>query len=74
MADTLHFPRFRFEAAEAVEEVAEEAVEEAAEEADDLAADLADDLADDLAVPLADVRVSVAAPGRSRRRRPHRLF
>ena len=73
MADTRHFLTFLVEAEEAVEEVVEEVVEEAVEEADDLAADLADDLADDLAVPLADVRVSVAAPGRSRRRRPRRL-
>ena len=29
--------------------------------------------ADDPAAPLADVRVSVVAPGRSRRRRPRRL-
>ena len=64
MADTRHFLTFLVEAEEAVEEVVEEVVEEAVEEADDLADDPADDLADDLAAPLADVRVSVVAPGR----------
>ena len=46
---------------EAAEEAAEEAVEEVAEEAVDPA------------VPLADVRVSVAVPGRSACRRLRRL-
>ena len=61
MADTRHFLTFLVEAEEAVEEVVEEVAEEVVEEAEDLAA------------PPAGVRVSVAAPGRSRRRRPRRL-
>ena len=64
MADTrLFLTLFPVEAflGEAAEEAAEEAVEEVVEEAADLAA------------PLADVRVSVAVPGRSACRRLRRL-
>ena len=62
MADTRHFlTYFRVEAEEAVEEVVEEVAEEVVEEAADPAA------------PLADVLVSVAAPGRWACLHPRRL-
>jgi len=58
VADTRHFlTYFRVEAEEAVEEVVEEVAEEAA----------------DPAAPLADVLVSVAAPGRWACLHPRRL-